>query len=74
VLSTITDLGGRQNTLTLLDNSNQDVSLVNQKIEGDLSALDYGKASIDLNNYKLALQATQKTYVTVNGLSLFSVL
>lgn len=74
VLSTITDLGGRQNTLTLLDNSNQDVSLVNQKIEGDLSALDYGKASIDLNNYKLALQATQKTYVTVNGLSLFSIL
>ncbi|MDF3933822.1 flagellar hook-associated protein FlgL [Pseudomonas citronellolis] len=74
VLSAITDLGGRQNTLTLLDNSNQDVSLVNQKIEGDLSTLDYSKASIDLGNYKLALQATQKTYLTVNGLSLFSLL
>lgn len=74
LLSAITDLGGRQNTLTLLDNSNQDSSLVNQKVEGDLSALDYGKASIDLGNYKLALQATQKTYLTVNGLSLFSLL
>lgn len=74
LLSAITDLGGRQNTLTLLDNSNQDISLVNQKVEGDLSALDYGKASIDLGNYKLALQATQKTYLTVNGLSLFSLL
>lgn len=74
VLSAITDLGGRQNTLTLLDNSNQDISLVNQKVEGDLSALDYAKASIDLGNYKLALQATQKTYLTVNGLSLFSLL
>ncbi|AMO76941.1 flagellar hook-associated protein FlgL [Pseudomonas citronellolis] len=74
LLSAITDLGGRQNTLTLLDNSNQDSSLVNQKVEGDLSALDYAKASIDLGNYKLALQATQKTYLTVNGLSLFSLL
>ncbi|SDJ05387.1 flagellar hook-associated protein 3 FlgL [Pseudomonas delhiensis] len=74
LLAAITDLGGRQNTLTLLDNSNQDISLVNQKVEGDLSALDYGKASIDLGNYKLALQATQKTYLTVNGLSLFSLL
>ncbi|SDH84751.1 flagellar hook-associated protein FlgL [Pseudomonas panipatensis] len=74
VLGAITDLGGRQNTLTLLNTSNQDVSLVNQKIEGDLSALDYSKASIDLGNYKLALQATQKTYMTVNGLSLFSLL
>ncbi|UXJ55250.1 flagellar hook-associated protein FlgL [Pseudomonas citronellolis] len=74
LLSAITDLGGRQNTLTLLDNSNQDISLVNQKVEGDLSALDYAKASIDLGNYKLALQATQKTYLTVNGLSLFSLL
>lgn len=74
VLGAITDLGGRQNTLTLLNTSNQDVSLVNQKIEGDLSAVDYSKASIDLGNYKLALQATQKTYMTVNGLSLFSLL
>ena len=74
VLSSVTELGGRQNTLTLLDTSNKDVSLVNQNIEGELSELDYAGATIDLQNYKLALQATQKTYLTVNDLSLFKLL
>ncbi|HEY8941286.1 MAG TPA: flagellar hook-associated protein FlgL [Cellvibrio sp.] len=74
LLGNITELGGRQNTLTLLGNSNDEVSLVNQKIEGELSQLDYAGATIDLNNYQLALQATQKTYLKINQLSLFSLL
>ena len=74
LLGNITELGGRQNTLTLLSNSNDEVSLVNQKIEGELSQLDYAGATIDLNNYQLALQATQKTYLKINDLSLFSLL
>lgn len=71
VLGAITELGGRQNTLSLLRESNQQVSLVNQKIEGDLSLLDYSVATVDLSNYKLALEASQKTYLTINNLSLF---
>lgn len=74
LLGTITELGGRQNSLTLLTNSNDEVSLVNQKIEGELSSLDYAGATIDLQNYQLALQATQKTYLKINQLSLFSLL
>lgn len=74
LLTAVTDLGGRQNTLSFLGESNSQVSLTNQKIEGELSTLDYAKASIDLNNYQLSLQATQKTYVKINGLSLFSLL
>ncbi len=74
LLGNITELGGRQNTLSLLSNSNDEVSLVNQKIEGELSQLDYAGATIDLNNYQLALQATQKTYLKINELSLFSLL
>ena len=74
LLGSITDLGGRQNTLTLLGSGNDEVSLVNQKIEGELSSLDYAGASIDLNNYQMALQATQKTYLKINQLSLFSLL
>ncbi|MDZ4261169.1 MAG: flagellar hook-associated protein FlgL [Pseudomonadota bacterium] len=74
LLGNITELGGRQNTLTLLSNSNDEVSLVNQKIEGELAQLDYAGATIDLNNYQLALQATQKTYLKINQLSLFSLL
>src|SRR6187431_3509674 len=63
LLANVTELGGRQTTLSLLSNSNDEVSLVNQKIEGELSSLDYAGATIDLNNYQLALQATQKTYL-----------
>jgi len=74
LLSNVTELGGRQTTLSLLSSSNDEVSLVNQKIEGELSSLDYAGATIDLNNYQLALQATQKTYLKINQLSLFSLL
>jgi flagellar hook-associated protein 3 FlgL len=74
LLRNITELGGRQNTLGLLSDSNEEVSLVNQRIEGELSQLDYAGATIDLNNYQLALQATQKTYLKINHLSLFSLL
>lgn len=74
LLGAITELGGRQNTLTLLSSSNEDVSLVNQKLEGELSQLDYAGAAIDLQNYQLALQATQKTYLKINDLSLFGAL
>jgi flagellar hook-associated protein 3 FlgL len=74
LLGSITEIGGRQNTLTLLTDSNEEVSLVNQRIEGELAQLDYAGASIDLNNYQLALQATQKTYLKIHELSLFSLL
>ena len=73
-MGSITELGGRQNALTLLTDSNEDVSLVNQKIEGELSRLDYAGATIDLNDYQLALGATQKTYLKINQMSLFSLL
>lgn len=72
LLGAVSELGGRQNTLTMLGESNTDVSMVNQKIEGELSQLDYAGASIDLNQYMLALQATQQTYLKINQMSLFS--
>lgn len=74
LLGTVSELGGRQNTLSLLNDSNGEVSLVNQKIEGELSRLDYAGATIDLNNYQLSLQATQKTYLKIHELSLFGLL
>ena len=74
VLGSVTELGGRQNALSLLNDSNEDVSLVNQKIEGELSQLDYAGATIALNIYQLALGATQKTYLKINEMSLFSLL
>lgn len=72
LLGTVTELGGRQNTLSLLTASNEGLSLVNQRIEGELSQLDYAGASIDFASYQLALQSTQRTYLKLNGLSLFA--
>lgn len=74
VMGAVSELGGRQNTLALLIDSNEDVSLVNKKIEGKLYELDYADASIELTNYQMSLQATQKTYLKINDLSLFNML
>ena len=74
VMGAITDLGGRQNTLTLLGNGNADVSLVNQKIQGDLSQLDLGGAFLQVSGYELAMQASQKVYTRVAAVSLFDLM
>ena len=73
-MGAITDLGGRQNTLTLLGYSNADVSLVNQKIQGDLSQLDLGGAFLQVSGYELAMQASQKVYTRVAAVSLFDLM
>lgn len=74
LLASVSELGGRQNTLSMLNDSNADMSGVNQKLIGELSELDYAGASIDLANYQMSLQATQKTYLKINDLSLFNLL
>lgn len=74
LLASVTELGGRQNALTLLNDSNEDVSLVNQKVEGELSRVDYASANIQFNDYLLAVQSTQKTYIKISELSLFNLL
>ena len=74
VLGQLTELGGRQNTLSLLGNGNADVSLVNQKIQGDLSQLDVGAAFLQISGYELSMQASQKVYTRVAAISLFDLM
>ena len=74
ILGAITDMGGRQNTLTLMAESNADVSLVNQKVQGDLSHLDMGGAFLEVSAYELAMQASQKVYSRVATISLFDLM
>ncbi|QXO18279.1 MULTISPECIES: flagellar hook-associated protein FlgL [Vibrio] len=71
VLAAITELGGRQNNLDLLDSAHGENKLFVDKVTSDLSALDYGEASVRLSNFMAALQATQASYVKIDGLSLF---
>lgn len=72
--SRIAELGDAQNVLQTLDNAHMNMSLSNKQASSILNDLDYGDASIRLNGYTSALQATQKAYLKVNGLSLFNLL
>ena len=74
MLGGLTELGGRQNTLTLLGNGNADVSLANQKVQGDLSQLDLGGAFLQVSGYELSMQASQKVYTRVAAISLFDLM
>lgn len=71
VLGTMTEIGGRHNNLDLVGGAHGENKLFVDKVSGDLSALDYGEASVRLSNYMAALQATQASYVKINDLSLF---
>jgi flagellar hook-associated protein 3 FlgL len=74
VLASITDMGGWQNTLTLLNETNEDLTLAHKKTGSDLSNLDYAEATMKLNGYQISIQASQKTYLKIYDLSLFSIL
>ncbi|MGE5451534.1 MAG: flagellar hook-associated protein FlgL [Acidobacteriota bacterium] len=74
VSSKVASLGGEQNTLDTLDGNHANVSLANKQAYLMLGQLDYGDAAVKLNGYTTAVQATQKAYSKVSGLSLFNVL
>lgn len=71
VLGAMTEIGGRHNNLDLMGSAHGENKLFVDKVTSDLSALDYGEASVRLSNFMAALQATQASYVKINDLKLF---
>ncbi|HDT6547402.1 TPA: flagellar hook-associated protein FlgL [Kluyvera ascorbata] len=69
-----TDLGGRQNRLTLIDDAHTDVSLSNSLVETDLNSADSATTTINLQLYMTSMQITNKAYSMVSQLNLFSML
>jgi len=67
-------IGGQQNILKTIDANHENVSTSNQTAILDIGQLDVGAASIELNGYSTALQASYKAYSKIGTLSLFSVL
>ncbi|HIF4663057.1 TPA: flagellar hook-associated protein FlgL [Citrobacter koseri] len=74
ISSLFTDLGGRQNRLTLLSDAHSDVSLANDQVIRDLSETDWATTSINLQLYTQSVQITNKAYSMVSQLNLFSLL
>jgi len=67
-------IGGQQNVLKTIDANHENVSQSNQTAILDIGQLDVGAASIELNGYSTALQASYKAYSKIGTLSLFAAL
>lgn len=70
----MTEVGGHQNSLTMISGSHDDNKLINDKLIGEVKDLDYSEAILQLKTQMAALQATQMTYSKVQDLSLFKMI
>ncbi len=65
-------LGARYKGLDRALYTNSDIKLYAEAVQTDIITLDYAEASVRLNQGMLALEATQKSYSSIIGLSLFN--
>lgn len=74
VLGVQTSLGARLNVIESTQEENAEVTLINQRVQAELSELDYAEALSRLSLESVVLQAAQQSFVRVSGLSLFNLL
>jgi len=74
VAGKIASFGGAQNIMDTLNGNHANVSLSNQNAIFELGSLDIGQATVELNGYNTALQASYKAYAKISSLSLFNIL
>ncbi|GIU22969.1 flagellar hook-associated protein FlgL [Shewanella sp. MBTL60-007] len=72
ISSAITDIGGKQNTLSLVQASHEERVLFNKEVIGETEGLDYAQATAEYNLKLTTLKVTQQTFVQVSQLSLFN--
>ncbi|MGS0675395.1 flagellar hook-associated protein FlgL [Shewanella sp. 0m-4] len=72
ISSAITDIGGKQNTLSLVQASHEERVLFNKEVIGETEGLDYAQATAEFNLKLTTLKVTQQTFVQVSQLSLFN--
>ncbi|PAU87925.1 flagellar hook-associated protein 3 [Pseudomonas sp. WN033] len=74
VLSKQTELGARLNVIDTRRDENLDLTLINQSVTSELQDLDYAEALSRLSLQTVLLEASQQSFVKINGLSLFNLL
>jgi len=74
VLTVRASLGSRLQELDALDNAGEDRHIQYSQILSDLQDLDYAEALTQLSQQQFTLEAAQRSFVTVSGLSLFNFL
>ena len=72
VLQTRASVGTRLQEIDSIRSSGEDTALQYDKTLSDLQDLDYAKAITDLTRYQTGLEAAQKSFLKVQGLSLFN--
>ncbi len=74
ILNTRASIGARLNTIENQKNANESFSVLLQENRSNLKDLDYAEAVSHFEQQLLALQASQQTFVKIQGLSLFNYL
>ncbi|CAH6882201.1 Flagellar hook-associated protein flgL [Vibrio chagasii] len=74
LLVSLTDIGSQYNALDRLKETSIDMVFFAETVRSELEELDYAEASVELNQGMIALEATQKTFARVAGISLFDLL
>jgi flagellar hook-associated protein 3 FlgL len=74
VLTVRASVGSRLQELDALDNAGADRNIQYSQTLSDLQDLDYAKALTQLSQQQVILEAAQRTFVTISGLSLFNYL
>jgi flagellar hook-associated protein 3 FlgL len=72
VLSVQASLGSRLKELDYLDSSGEDLNIQYQSTLADLQDLDYVKALSEFAQQQFTLEAAQKSFKSLSGLSLFN--
>lgn len=74
VLSIRASVGSRLQELDSLNNAGEDRNLQYSQILSELQDLDYTQALTKLSQQQITLEAAQRSFVTISGLSLFNFL
>jgi flagellar hook-associated protein 3 FlgL len=74
VLTVRASVGSRLQELDALDNAGEDRHIQYSQILSDLQDLDYTEALTQLSQQQITLEAAQRSFVAVSGLSLFNFL
>ena len=71
ILSTRASVGSRLQEIESLENMGEDLDIQYEQRLSELQDVDFAKAISDLNRQQIYLEAAQKSFATVSGLSLF---
>jgi len=72
VMSVISSVGGRNNTIERVSESNESFKIINQEAMAILTEADLAAAMTDLTKEQNILETSYKSFNKINGLSLFN--